>query len=300
LALQAAQQAAGAQDYPKATLYMVATPIGNLADISLRALHVLGLVDRIACEDSRHTSALLTAYGLHKPLLPVHQHNEQSAATQVLEHLRAGERIAYVSDAGTPGVSDPGAVLVHAVQAQGFRVMPLPGASSVTALISATGGPRHDDAWARQGFVFAGFLPAKGQARSEALQALGSQERPVVFMEAPHRLDKLALELLAFGQRTLVLGRELSKRFEQIERIECAALAPWLSADAQRSKGEFVLVLMPAIAQADASLAQASAVLDLLLEELSVKSASRLAAAITGHNKKALYDLALQRQGRKA
>ncbi|TAF81872.1 MAG: 16S rRNA (cytidine(1402)-2'-O)-methyltransferase, partial [Curvibacter sp.] len=173
-ALQAAQDAAGSQNHPTATLYVVATPIGNLADISLRALHVLGLVDALACEDTRHTQQLLRAYGLERPgaqLLAVHQHNEAEAAQGVIERLTQGQRVAYVSDAGTPAISDPGARLVAAVRAAGHRVLPLPGASSVVTVLSASGMT------GEQGFVFAGFLPAKAVERHSAVQALAAEPR---------------------------------------------------------------------------------------------------------------------------
>ena len=164
-ALQAAHEAAGAQDYPQSALYVVATPIGNLADISLRALQVLSLADVIACEDTRHTHSLLRAYGIDKSsaqLLALHQHNESEAAYSVIERLRAGQRIAYVSDAGTPGISDPGARLVAQLREHGLRVIPLPGASSVSALLSAAG----IDDTAAPGFVFAGFLPTQAAERA--------------------------------------------------------------------------------------------------------------------------------------
>ncbi|MBU2284856.1 MAG: 16S rRNA (cytidine(1402)-2'-O)-methyltransferase, partial [Gammaproteobacteria bacterium] len=162
-ALQAAHDAAGAQHYPEGALYVVATPIGNLADITLRALHVLRIVDAIACEDTRHTQGMLRVYGLDRPgaqLIALHQHNESEAAQGVIARLSRGERIAYVSDAGTPGVSDPGARLVAAARAAGCRVLPLPGASSVTTLIGAAG--LVGTGAAEAAFVFAGFLPSKG------------------------------------------------------------------------------------------------------------------------------------------
>ena len=184
-ALKAAREAAGAQNYPQGALYVVATPIGNLCDISLRALHVLELADAIACEDTRHTQALLRALGLDRPsggLIAVHQHNESEAAQQVLARLQAGQRVAYASDAGTPAVSDPGARLVAAVQVAGLRVIPLPGASSVTAALSVAG------AWSEApGFVFGGFLPARAGERAAAVQALSQEPRAVVLLEAPHR-----------------------------------------------------------------------------------------------------------------
>lgn len=288
---------AGEQDYPQATLYMVATPIGNTADISLRALHVLDLADRVACEDTRHTAQLLHVFGLHKPLLPLHQHNEHSASAKVLEHLQSGERVVYVSDAGTPGVSDPGALLAHAVRSQGFRVMPLPGASSITTLLSATGMPSAGDDWATQGFVFMGFLPAKGQARQAAIEALTHHRQAVIWMEAPHRLDKLASELHALGNRALTVGRELTKRFEHIVTLPCQSLGDWLASQAEHRKGEFVFALEPATGEAPAMDAQVTRVLDLLLAELPIKGACRVAAGITGLSKNALYDLALSRKG---
>ena len=194
-ALKAAREAAGAQNYPQGALYVVATPIGNLCDISLRALHVLELADAIACEDTRHTQALLRALGLDRPsggLIAVHQHNESEAAQQVLARLQAGQRVAYASDAGTPAVSDPGARLVAAVHAAGLRVIPLPGASSVTAALSVSG------AWSEApGFVFGGFLPARAGERAAAVQTLSQEPRAVVLLEAPHRIADLAQALEA-------------------------------------------------------------------------------------------------------
>lgn len=288
-ARSAAGDAAGAQDYPKGTLYMVATPIGNLADVTLRALHVLGLVDRVACEDKRHTQALLRAYGLDRPadrLLALHQHNEAEAAGQVMRWLQAGERVAYASDAGTPGVSDPGARLAAAVHAAGLRVMPLPGASSVTSLLSAAGSVQDG------GFVFAGFLPTKAGERDAAVQALAQEARAVVLLEAPHRIEPLARALAALGERPVTVGRELTKQFEQIATVACAQLPQWLAADAQRTRGEFTLVLH-GVAAAKAP-DDGERVLKLLLEELPVKTAARLAAQITGASKNELYERALQ------
>jgi len=195
-ALQAASDAAGAQHYPQATLYVVATPIGNLADITLRALHVLQIVDAVACEDTRHTQSLLRAYGIDRPaagLLAVHQHNEAEAAQSVIARLANGARIAYVSDAGTPGVSDPGARLVAAVRDAGHRVLPLPGASSVTTLVGAAGLVADGDQ--ASAFVFAGFLPTKAGERDAAVLELANEPRSVVLLEAPHRIEALARAL---------------------------------------------------------------------------------------------------------
>jgi 16S rRNA (cytidine1402-2'-O)-methyltransferase len=293
-ALGAARDAAGAQDYPKGTLYVVATPIGNLADVSLRALHVLQLVDRIACEDTRHTQALLRAYGIDRSgdrLLAVHQHNEAEAAQQVIAKLAAGERVAYASDAGTPAVSDPGARLVAAVRAAGHRILPLPGASSITTLLSAAGSMDET------GFVFAGFLPAKAGEREAAVAALASESRATVLLEAPHRIAALARALAGLGDRPVTVGRELTKQFEEIATLPCSALADWLAADPQRTRGEFALVVHGR-ARVEAPAEEGDRVLRLLLDELPVKTAVKLAAEITGAPRNALYEKALTLKGK--
>ena len=291
-ALSAAQQAAGGQDYPQGALYVVATPIGNLADITLRALHVLSLVDVIACEDTRHTQTLLRAYGIEKSgsaLLAVHQHNEAQASDVVLQRLRSGQRVAYVSDAGTPGVSDPGARLVAAVAAEGLRVMPLPGASSITTALSVAG------IWQGDGFVFAGFSPTKATERAAAVAAWAQEARAVVLLEAPHRIEALALALAALGTRSVTVARELSKQFEEVATLAAQSLSDWLSAQPQRLRGEYVLLLhpCPVPAQEGADLK----LLKLLLAELPVKTAVRLAAEISGSARNALYAQALMLKG---
>jgi 16S rRNA (cytidine1402-2'-O)-methyltransferase len=287
-ALAAAHEAAGAQNHPASTLYVVATPIGNLADISLRALHVLARVDVVACEDTRHTQQLLRAYGLDRPgsqLLAVHQHNEAEAAHNVLERLGQGQRVAYVSDAGTPAISDPGARLVAAVRQAGFRVMPLPGASSVTTALSASGMTGDS------GFVFAGFLSSKATERQLAVQQLAQESRAVVLLEAPHRIEALAQALAVLGQRRVTLGRELTKQFEQIETLPAQDLSAWLAEKPERLRGEFVLVLHDAPVE-DAT-GEGLRVLQLLLPELPLKTAVKMAAEISGESKNTLYDLAL-------
>ena len=290
-ALLAARDAAASQHYPQATLYLVATPIGNLADISLRALHVLQMVDTVACEDTRHTQTLLRAYGIDRPsgqLLALHQHNEREATEQVVQRLRQGQRVAYVSDAGTPGISDPGARLVAALGEQGLGVVPIPGASSVTAALSVAGlqAPGGDDA-----FVFAGFLPARASDRATHVAALAVESRPVVLLEAPHRIVALAGALASLGHRRLTVARELTKQFEQVATLEAAQFTAWLSADSHRSRGEFVVVLHgQALAQPTDD---GSRVLELLLPELPLKTAVRLAAAITGAPRNRLYQAAL-------
>lgn len=291
-ALAAAALAAGAQHYPAGSLYAVATPIGNLADITLRALHVLSLVDAIACEDTRHTAALLRAYGVpDKPLLALHQHNEMTAAQAVVARLQAGERVAFASDAGTPAISDPGARLVVACRAEGLRVVPVPGASSVTTALSVAGIVQ--DA----AFVFAGFLPPRVQARRDAVQALAAEPRAVVLLEAPHRILRLAQALAVLGERPVTVARELTKQFEQVHTLRCDALLRWLEAgQGQNPRGEFVLVLHPsAPLPRDADDLR---VLRVLLAELPLNQAVRLATQLTGAPRNTLYAAALSlRQG---
>ncbi len=271
---------------------MVATPIGNLADITLRALHVLALVDCIACEDTRHTQALLRAYGIDKAasqLLAVHQHNEAQASLTVIERLNQGQRVAYASDAGTPGISDPGARLVAAVRQASLRVVPLPGASSVTTALSVAG--LTEEAAQHGQFVFGGFLSSKSAERVTAITALGNEARAVVLLEAPHRIEALAHALAALGARAVTVGRELTKQFEEIATVAAQDLPAWLGQDANRLRGEFVLVLHPAPANLGA--APDNRVLKLLLDHLPLKTAVKLASDITGEPRNGLYEAAL-------
>ena len=282
--LEATQQ----QTYPNATLYIIATPIGNSADISLRALHVLQLVDAIACEDTRTTAQLLNRYDLHKPLIAAHMHNEHEAAAKIIERLQAGERIALVSDAGTPGVSDPGAIIVNAVRKAGLKVSPLPGASAAISALSAS-GLVHDH------FYFHGFLPSKTGQRDSVLQGLKSLNATVIFYEAPHRIVETTQALLAQlgGDRQIVYARELSKLFEEIHRCTLAEAPTWLAQDAHREKGEYVVLVEAAKVDQAQEMVEAKRILKILLAELSVKQAAQLAASITGQKKNALYELAL-------
>jgi 16S rRNA (cytidine1402-2'-O)-methyltransferase len=288
--LQAAASAAGAQHYPPGALYVVATPIGNLADITLRAIHVLALVDAVACEDTRHSAPLLRQLGIEaKALIAVHEHNEREAAAGVLLRLARGERVAYISDAGTPAISDPGAALVAAVHAAGHRALPIPGASSAAAALSvagdAIGGP----------FTFSGFLPQRSGERALALKQLAASPQTQLLFEAPHRIDALAAALAeACGARTLTVCRELTKQFETVHTLPANTLPGWLAADANRSRGEFVLVLHALAAVADANPAGAfDATLRTLLAALPLKQAVALAAGLTGAPRNALYERAL-------
>ena len=294
LAQGAAHEAAASQHYPQGALYVVATPIGNLADITLRALHVLQLVDTVACEDTRHTQSLLRAYGIDKnasQLLAVHQHNESEAAQNVVQRLQKGQRVAYVSDAGTPGVSDPGARLVAAVQAAGLRAVPLPGASSVTMALSVAGAVAQSTD--NGGFVFVGFLPVKNAERATVIaQQLTHEARCVVLLEAPHRIGELAHALAVLGERPVTLARELTKQFEEVTTQPAKALTAWLAGSPQRSRGEFVVLLHPTPVASDDG--DSLRILRLLLQELPLKTAVRVTAEITGASRNVLYDTALQ------
>lgn len=280
------------QVYPIATLYIVATPIGNVTDISLRALHLLSLADAVACEDTRNTAHLLTRFGLNKPLIAAHQHNEREVAQTLIARLHAGERIALVSDAGTPAVSDPGARIVDAVRAAGLRVLPLPGPSAAITAISASG-------LLNDQFYFVGFLPAKAKQRENMLHSLRGVTATMVFYEAPHRILDCATALAAAFEptRQVVFARELTKLFEEIHRCPLSEAESWIRADAHREKGEFVVLLEGATEAQDAEDVEAERILNILLAECSVKQAANLTAQITGRKKNALYERALQLKG---
>lgn len=276
------------QTYPPATLYVVATPIGNAGDISLRALHTLSIVDAVACEDTRNTGHLLTRYGLSKNLIAAHQHNEREVADKLISRLQAGERIALVSDAGTPAVSDPGARIVDAVRTAGLRVIPLPGASAAVTALSASG-------LLNDQFYFVGFLPAKAKQRESVLSGLQAVAATMVFYEAPHRITE-TVEALATAfepTRHIVFARELTKLFEETHRCTLAEAVTWINADAKRQKGEFVVLLEGAPGAGDQDQLEAERILGILLQECSVKQAAALAAQITGQKKNALYERAL-------
>ena len=277
------------QTYPPATLYVVATPIGNAGDISLRALHTLTIVDAVACEDTRNTAHLLSRYGLSKPLIAAHQHNEREIADKLITRLQSGERIALVSDAGTPAVSDPGARIVDAVRNAGLRVLPLPGASAAIAALSASG-------LLSDTFHFAGFLPAKARQRDTLLHELKTITATLVLYEAPHRIVETVDALAAIFEpsRQIVFARELTKLFEEIHRCPLVDAAAWIEADPHRQKGEFVILVEGAPAESDSEWAEAERVLTILLQACPLKQAATLASQITGQKKNALYERALQ------
>ncbi|MBK1672540.1 16S rRNA (cytidine(1402)-2'-O)-methyltransferase [Ectothiorhodospira shaposhnikovii] len=271
-------------------LYVVATPIGNLSDMSRRALQVLGEVDLIAAEDTRHTGRLLTHFGLATPRVSLHEHNEEQQVPALVSRLAGGESIALVSDAGTPLISDPGFRLVAAAREAGIRVSPIPGSCALIAALSASGLPSDR-------FLFEGFLPARGQGRRKRLQALRETPCTLIFYESSHRIgDSLADMAEVFGgDRRAVVARELTKTFEQLQGDTLAGLVQWLVEDANHGRGEFVVLVSGAPRQEAGELTmEAERVLRLLLGELPLKAAARLAAEITGVSRNALYQRGLE------
>jgi 16S rRNA (cytidine1402-2'-O)-methyltransferase len=269
-----------------AALYVVPTPLGNLADLTRRAEEVLRTVSWVAAEDTRHSGPLLKQLGAQARTIPAHQHNEHEAAARIVEKLQGGESVALISDAGTPGISDPGARIVAAVRAAGCKIIPLPGPCAATTALSASG-------LLDEHFMFYGFLPSKGGQRRQALEALREQPCALLFYEAPHRVLETVEDMATvFGNRTLVIARELTKLFESIHALPLGEALAWLKEDPNRQRGEFVLMLSGAPAEADNG--EGERVLKLLLAEgLPVKQASKLAAQITGMAKNALYERAL-------
>lgn len=269
-------------------LYVVATPIGNLGDITLRALEILKRVDRVAAEDTRVSGQLLAHFSIAKPLVSIREHNELAAADKVVAWISAGEAVAYVSDAGTPAVSDPGARLVAAVRAAGMAVVPIPGASAVTAALSAAG--LESGQW-----LFHGFLPPKSGARRAQLQMLAALPYALVFYEAPHRIEETLADMAAEldGAREVTLARELTKKFEDIVTLPLRDAPAWLTADPNHVRGEFVVIVHPPAAAAAMVDAEAMRVLDLLLAELPPTLAAKLASKITGRSKSELYKMTL-------
>lgn len=271
------------------SLYVVATPIGNLADITLRALEVLKRVGAIAAEDTRVTARLLTHYGIRAPLIALHEHNERRAVQKILQLLAQGNSVALVSDAGTPAISDPGAIAVALVREAGYPVVPVPGANAAMAALSAAGS-------AAPHFLFYGFLPQTAAARRRELAALKTSPYLLVFYEAPHRVIASVADMAAaFGAgRTLTIARELTKLFESIHTCNLGTAAAWLAADANRTKGEFVLLVEGAAEAAAADAGAAQRALEILLRELPLKQAVKLAAQIGGGGHNELYQLALE------
>lgn len=275
-----------------AALYVVATPIGNLSDVTLRALEVLRSVGIIAAEDTRVTRRLLERHGISAKLIAVHEHNERTAAQRIVGLLTEGNSVALVSDAGTPGIADPGATVVAAVRDAGFRVVPLPGPSAVVTALSGSGleQPR---------FLFCGFLPVRSAERRGLLADLAQQTATLVFYEAPHRVLECVADLCEVfgGERSLCIARELTKVHENLHRCRLDEAVAWLEGDDNHRRGEFVLVVEGAAEGASSDAADSERVLAVLLDELPLKQAVSLAARLTGAPRNSLYRRALALKG---
>lgn len=285
-----------ASEVPRAatgTLFVVATPIGNLDDLSARALKVLSSVALIAAEDTRHSARLMQHFGIGTQLAACHEHNERDEGSRFLERLRVGEDVALISDAGTPLISDPGYHLVRQARAAGIRVVPVPGACALIAALSAAGLPSDR-------FVFEGFLPAKSVGRRTRLESVREEPRTLIFYEAPHRILECLQDMrdVFGGDRQALLARELTKTFETLQGLPLARLCEWVAADANQQRGECVVLVAgwQAPENEAAVSVEALRVLDLLLAELPLKRAAALAAQITGVRKNLLYQAALERQ----
>jgi 16S rRNA (cytidine1402-2'-O)-methyltransferase len=275
------------------TLFVVATPIGNLADMVPRAIETLQTVAVIAAEDTRHSSRLLAHFDIKTPAIAYHDHSDEQRTQQLIQRLQAGENVALISDAGTPLVSDPGYRLVRAARQQGIAVVPIPGACALIAALSAAGLPSDR-------FTFEGFLPAKQTARRAVLQSLHSETRTLIFYEAPHRVLESVQDMVeVFGaERELVMARELTKTFETIKTAPAAELAKWIAADTNQERGEIVLLVHGAAKRDEAGLdSEAERVMRVLLDELPLKQAAGLGAKLTGLKKNFLYQWALGQTG---
>ena len=281
------------QDLPAGALYIVATPIGNLGDITMRALHVLNAVDGIACEDTRHSAALLQQFGIHKRCLALHEHNEMGGAQTVIQHLAQNERWAYISDAGTPGVSDPGARLVHEVQKAGFRVVPIPGASAVSSAVSIGGSVLLNS---EGRFQFIGFWPNKIKERDALIHDIRSSAKTSIFFESPHHIKETLLVLANALEpdRQVVVGRELTKKFEQIISVRASEIPQWLES-ASSLKGEFIILVAGRPASADEAPEHASLLLwaNALSPYLGSKEIAAVLSQALGLSKKEAYQIAL-------
>lgn len=281
------------QQWPTHCLYVVATPIGNLGDLGLRAWQALVRADVIAAEDTRTARPLLEAWGVRTPVRALHRHNEAQAAAALIEQLQQGQRVALISDAGAPAISDPGGRVVHEVRQAGLQVQPIPGPSAVTTALMASGVTSD----AQPAYVFAGFSPHKKGARQKWFEQWASQKLPVVFYESPHRLKQSLEDLLLIcgPDRELTLCRELTKRFEQVHTTTLGEMRDWVQADADRMRGEFVLIIHPAAQSEDTGVdAQTERWLTVLLTQMSVRDAVRMAMQVTGLSRQLLYDCALR------
>ena len=276
--------------FKKGSLYIVATPIGNMGDMTERAKDTLADVDVIAVEDTRRSGQLLRNFEISTPMIAVHEHNERQICDSLLDRIDKGDNIALISDAGTPLLSDPGYFLVSQAKERDISVVPIPGVSALITALSVAGLPTDR-------FVFEGFLPAKSSGRKQKLEKLKDDLRTVIFYEAPHRIVEMLKDCQAvFGdQRKVVLARELTKTFETVHGDTLEALIPWVEADENQKKGEFVVLVRGAEAREDTGVdAESERILLILLKDLPVKKAAALAASITGLKKNALYQFALE------
>ena len=282
--------------FKKGSLYIVATPIGNMGDMTERAQKTLTQVDVIAVEDTRRSGQLLRNFDISTPMTAVHEHNERQICDSLLARIEKGESIALISDAGTPLLSDPGYFLVNQAREKNIPVVPIPGVSAVITALSVAGLPTDR-------FVFEGFLPAKATARQQKLEKLKDDVRTVIFYEAPHRIVEMLkdCQMVFGGQRKVVLARELTKTFETVHGDILDELIPWVEADENQRKGEFVVLVQGAEAREDTGIdAESERILLILLKNLPVKQAAALAANITGLKKNALYQYALQLKNEKS
>lgn len=276
----------------KGSLYIIPTPIGNLGDITLRAMETLKSVDFILCEDTRHSRPLLTHFAIDKPLMAYHEHNERDSVTKIIELLNQGKSLGLISDAGTPLISDPGFVLIRELRKQGFEVIALPGACALITALSASGLPTDS-------FRFEGFLSAKSKARQDQLQALAAETCTIIFYESTHRIiDMLKDVQLVMPEREVVLAKELTKSFEAIISGKAVEIVDWLNHDSTRQKGEFVVLVhgKNLTEPSDKAQIESEKLLKILLAGLPLKQAVKMAVELTGQNKNELYDLALRLQ----
>lgn len=284
------------QEFPLGSLYIVATPIGNLGDITLRAAFILSLVDGIACEDTRHSQVLLNQFGIHKPLLAIHEHNEREASAQLIKNLQDGQRWAYISDAGTPGISDPGAKLVDSCVAQNIRVLPIPGPSAVTSLASIAGNPIiHTEGR----FQFFGFIPQKGKEQNYFFELIEASHLCSIFYEAPQRIHKtlaLVQSSISDHSREIIIGRELTKKFETITRLKISELSDWVNQE-KDPRGEYVIMVAGAHIDVEQTAVTDPRVLALahsLSKVLGSKQVSEIISDFFSISKKDAYQIALQ------
>jgi 16S rRNA (cytidine1402-2'-O)-methyltransferase len=272
-----------------ASLYIVATPIGNLADLSSRAIEILQSVDVIAAEDTRHSGHLLQHYAIKTPTVSLHEHNEQQRSEVLLSRLQQGEAVALISDAGTPLISDPGYRLVSLVREHNIKVVPIPGSCALITALSASGLPSDK-------FSFEGFLPTKAGAKRQVLESLKNTDHTVIFYESPRRLKATLHDMVEiFGlERLACLARELTKLHETIVTKPLSELVAWVESDSNQQRGECVLLVAGKTEKTDPSDIEMERVLSLLLADLPIKKAAAITAQLLGTSKNKAYELALK------